>query len=76
MALNATVAGMGVALLPDYMTADMVAAGTLRRLSDAAWQHPKGYYLLYPPASAPMRALKVFRGWLLQQHETRAASTG
>ncbi|AEI77853.1 transcriptional regulator LysR family [Cupriavidus necator N-1] len=73
MALNATVAGMGVALLPSYMTGDLLAAGKLERLSDTAWQHPKGYYLVYPPASAQMRALKVFRDWLLQQHEAGAA---
>jgi len=73
MALNASVAGMGVALLPAYMTGDLLASGKLERLSDATWQHPKGYYLVYPPASAQMRALKVFRDWLLQQHEEGAA---
>lgn len=76
MALNATVAGMGVALLPSYMTGDLLAAGKLVRLSDDAWQHPKGYYLVYSPASAQMRALQVFRDWLLQQREAGAAPGG
>ncbi|QEI04515.1 LysR family transcriptional regulator [Pigmentiphaga aceris] len=67
MALNAAVAGLGVALLPDYMVADHVAAGRLKRLSRRQFRYPqKGYYLVYPSASAGRPALQTFRHWLLQ----------
>lgn len=67
MALNASVAGMGVALLPPYMADDMVAAGRLKRLSRRKWRYAKGYYLVYPEESAPMQSLQIFRAWLLEQ---------
>lgn len=67
MALNASVAGMGIALLPPYMGDDMVAAGRLRRLSTSSWRYAKGYYLVYPEEAAHTQALQVFREWLLAQ---------
>lgn len=65
MALNAAAAGLGVTLLPAYMAEDQVAAGRLVALSDKVWEFPKGYYLVYPEASAEMKALQTFRAWLL-----------
>ncbi|GLC93873.1 transcriptional regulator [Cupriavidus sp. TA19] len=67
MALNAAVAGMGVALLPPYMADDMVALGRLRRLSRRKWRYAKGYYLVYPEESAALQSLQVFREWLQEQ---------
>jgi LysR family glycine cleavage system transcriptional activator len=67
MALNAAVAGMGVALLPPYMSDDMMASGRLRRLSRRKWRYAKGYYLVHPEESAQMQSLQVFRKWLLAQ---------
>ncbi len=67
MALNASVAGMGVVLLPPYMGDDMVASGRLKRLSRRQWRAAKGYYLVYPEESAPMQSLQIFRTWLLAQ---------
>jgi LysR family glycine cleavage system transcriptional activator len=67
MALNAALAGMGTALLPPYMTRDLVASGQLRQLSCHSWRYSKGYFLVYPPASAQMQSLQVFRKWLLAQ---------
>jgi DNA-binding transcriptional LysR family regulator len=67
MALNAAVAGMGVALLPPYMGEDMVASGRLKRLSRHAHRYAKGYYLVYPEESARMQSLQVFKAWLLAQ---------
>jgi DNA-binding transcriptional LysR family regulator len=69
MALNAAVAAMGVALLPSYMADDLVSAAKLKRMSDQMWRYPKGYYLVYPEASAQMKSLQIFRRWLLGQHE-------
>jgi len=65
MALNAAVAGLGVVLLPAFMAQDAVAMGRLRRLSKRQWRAARGYYLVYPPESADLKPLKVFRDWLL-----------
>ncbi len=67
MALNAAVAGMGVTLLPAYMTTDLVTAGKLVALSTQVWCYPKAYYLVYPDASAEMKSLQIFSKWLLEQ---------
>lgn len=67
MALNAAVAGLGVVLLPAFMAQDALAMGRLRRLSKRHWHAPRGYYLVYPPESAELKPLKVFRDWLLVQ---------
>lgn len=65
MALNAAVAGLGVVLLPAFMAQDALAMGRLRRLSKRQWRASRGYYLVYPPESAELKPLKVFRDWLL-----------
>ena len=67
MALNAAVAGLGVVLLPAFMANDALAMGRLRRLSKRQWRASRGYYLVYPPESAELKPLKVFRDWLLAQ---------
>lgn len=69
MALNAAVAGMGVALLPSYMARDMVLAGKLKCMSEQVWRYPKAYYLVYPEASAHMKSLQIFQRWLRGQQE-------
>lgn len=67
MALNAAVAGLGVALLPAFMAQDALAMGRLRCLSKRQWRAARGYYLVYPPESAELKPLQVFRQWLLAQ---------
>jgi LysR family transcriptional regulator, glycine cleavage system transcriptional activator len=67
MALNAAVAGLGVVLLPAFMAQDALATGRLRQLSKQQWRAARGYYLVYPPESAELTPLKVFRDWLMEQ---------
>ncbi len=67
MALNAAVAGLGVVLLPAFMAQDALATGRLKRLSKRQWRAARGYYLVYPPESAELKPLQVFRDWLLAQ---------
>lgn len=67
MALNAAVAGLGVVLLPAFMAQDALAMGRLKRLSKRQWRAARGYYLVYPPESAELKPLQVFRDWLLAQ---------
>ena len=73
MALNAAVAGLGVVLLPAFMAQDALAMGRLRRLSKRQWRAARGYYLVYPPESADLKPLQVFREWLLAQAASEQA---
>ena len=73
MALNAGVAGLGVVLLPAFMAQDALAMGRLRRLSKRQWRAARGYYLVYPPESAELKPLRVFRDWLLEQAASEQA---
>lgn len=72
MAMNAAVAGLGVALLPDFMAAPLVAARRLTRLSSTAWQAPGGYYLSQSPLMLSDTAFATFRNWLRGQINTNA----
>lgn len=75
MAFNAAVAGLGVALLPQFMVDVAVADGRLRALSKRRWRSSKGYYLVYPPESADVNALQIFRQWLLAQANAQEVTT-
>lgn len=64
VALNGAIAGLGMALLPDYAAQGAVAARQLRRLSETAWTADKGYYLRYPAWKADLVAVRRFQEWL------------
>ncbi|WP_425259251.1 LysR substrate-binding domain-containing protein [Rubrivivax sp. RP6-9] len=67
MALNAALAGIGIALLPPFLAAPSVANRRLVALSALAWQPAKGYHLTYPVHHAELPALLRFRVWVLAQ---------
>lgn len=64
MALQAAQAGLGVALLPDFMTGDAVAARRLLRLSAKRWRASRGYWLVMPEVRADRLPVTTFRRWL------------
>lgn len=70
MAMNAAIAGLGVAMLPEYMCADALATKRLKLLSTRKWRAPKGYYLVYPKVAEDLRTLQTFKAWLLLQAST------
>jgi LysR family transcriptional regulator, glycine cleavage system transcriptional activator len=70
MAMNAAAAGLGMALLPDFMAAPMVTARRLTRLSTTPWQAPGGYYLSQSPLMRGDAAFATFRDWLREQIRT------
>lgn len=72
MALNGAIAGLGVALLPDYLTTTAVQAGQLVQLAREDWTSPKAYYLRFPLWKAELPALESFRRWVQSQVGTRA----
>lgn len=67
MALQAALAGLGVALLPRFMADDAVARRRLVRLSAVAWRASRGYWLVRPAAESDRPALAAFRDWLLAE---------
>ena len=64
MALNAAIAGLGVALLPSFMTGAATASGQLDKLSEKTWRSEKAYYLRYPDWKSEVTALQRFQHWL------------
>jgi LysR family transcriptional regulator, glycine cleavage system transcriptional activator len=64
MAMNAAVAGLGMALLPEFMAAPLVTSRRLTKLSSTAWQAPGGYYLSQSPLMRSEAAFATFRDWL------------
>lgn len=69
MVLQACLAGLGVALLPEFVVADALWAGTLvEAVTNARHDTGKSYWLVYPSARAQLPALLAFRTWLLAEH--------
>ncbi|MEP6791977.1 MAG: LysR substrate-binding domain-containing protein [Ramlibacter sp.] len=64
MALNGAIAGLGIALLPDYVAAGAAASGQLASLGGVSWRSDKAYHLRYPEWKADLVALSRFRAWL------------
>jgi LysR family glycine cleavage system transcriptional activator len=65
MALHAALAGLGVALLPRFMSDDAVAAGQLLPLSPRSWRASRAYHLAVPHSAAASPAVATFAQWLL-----------
>ena len=67
MALNASAAGLGAVLLPDFMVADALAGRKVLRLSQRAWTSERAYHLICPNSLTDHQPLRVFRRWLMEQ---------
>ena len=61
---QAALHGLGVALLPDYLVEQDIAAGRLIRACTAPGQSLGAYYLVWPEDRADLPALGTFRDWL------------
>jgi LysR family glycine cleavage system transcriptional activator len=70
LAIDAAIAGQGVALADDFLVEDELRAGDLVKLSDRAIGGA-AYYLLSLERAARRKPIAAFRDWLLT--ETRAA---
>jgi LysR family glycine cleavage system transcriptional activator len=73
LALDAAVAGQGIALADEALIADDLANGRLVKLCDVALADG-GYYLLSLPSGQRRRALAAFRDWLLAETAPLRAS--
>jgi LysR family glycine cleavage system transcriptional activator len=64
MALTGVIAGIGIALLPEYLVAGAVASGQVVRLAKKPFVSDKAYWLRYPAWKAELHVLQAFRAWL------------
>lgn len=70
MAVSGAAAGMGIALLPDFVTENAVETGQLASLSPLPWVAPRAYYLRWPAQRAESPAMQMFAAWLDTQVAT------
>ncbi len=65
MVLAAARAGLGVALVPELLVQDDLAAGAVRVVSRRKMRKASPYVLTYPQRSLGVPAFVVFRNWLI-----------
>ncbi|MDO5604051.1 MAG: LysR family transcriptional regulator [Paracoccus sp. (in: a-proteobacteria)] len=67
MMVQAAIAGLGVALLPDYLARIEIAEGRLCAVLRRAQPGPGAYWLAWPEDKAESRPLIAFRDWISAQ---------
>ncbi|WP_332778366.1 LysR substrate-binding domain-containing protein [Polaromonas sp.] len=65
--IRAVAAGMGLALVPQCLVRDDIAAGVVSAPLDDGYVDELGYWLCYPEAKAHLPPLVGFRSWLLAE---------
>lgn len=76
IAVQAAIAGLGVALLPRFLIESDLAAGDLRLPVDLPWQSEENYYLAWPASRRDYAPLLAFRAWLQAQSGAAAPEAG
>ena len=66
LALDAALAGLGIALAPAALVEMDLAAGRLVRLAHDEWKGDFAYYLVHPGEKGELPALQQFKSWLRQ----------
>ncbi|MDO5706167.1 MAG: LysR family transcriptional regulator [Paracoccus sp. (in: a-proteobacteria)] len=66
MMIQSAIAGLGVALLPDYLARIEIAEGRLCPILRPAVPSRGAYWLAWPRARGDMNALRALRGWIEQ----------
>ncbi len=64
---QAAIAGLGVALLPDFLAAEEVRSGRLVTLLNPSAPSSGSYWLVWPEASKSYPPLVAFRNWIAGQ---------
>ena len=67
MVAQAAIAGLGLALLPDFLIAEELASGQLVTALDRPMQSAGAYWLVWPPERAEHPPLAAFRAWLVAE---------
>jgi len=71
MVIQAAIAGVGLAVLPQFLIQDELASGRLVVAIDRLVMSEYAYYLVYPERKADIPRVVVFRDWLLGQCATQ-----
>lgn len=66
MLIQAAVAGLGIAVLPEFLMLEELQDGRLVRAIEKPVRSPFKYYLAYPVTKSDNRTVQVFREWLLE----------
>lgn len=74
MIIEATLRGLGFALLPLYMVEEEIASGRLRVVSDSPIKTDNGYYIVMPEDKQNNVSGQAFKAWLLSKVKVGAAS--
>ncbi|KPD10750.1 LysR substrate-binding domain-containing protein [Phaeobacter sp. 11ANDIMAR09] len=69
LAIDAAISGQGVALVPRFLVARDLAAGTLLQVSAGAWEGDKRFYLLAEPHKKRSKATEQVRQWLVDMSD-------
>lgn len=67
MIIEAAVAGMGIALLPEFLVQDDLAQGRLIRALPVSVRNPRAYYLVHAKGAERRAKVAAFRNWLLDE---------
>ncbi len=67
MVAQAAAAGLGAALIPQFLIADELASGRLEILFPQSLLSGGAYYLVYPEPKAEAPLVRSFRNWILAQ---------
>ena len=68
LAIDAAVAGQGIALTSEPLVERDIADGRLRRVFDFSFPMTLGFYVVFPQANAHSEALEAMRDWLFAQY--------
>jgi len=71
-AINAAVAGAGVAVVDEAMVGRELQSGELKRHNALSVQGPFGYWLVLPHAQASPLRVQAFKAWLLEKAQAEA----
>lgn len=76
MIIEATIHGMGIALLPLYLIEDEIASGRLAVVFDRPMPTDNNYYVVLPEGKQEGMLPRAFQTWLLEQVSAGADKAG
>ena len=76
LALAAAEAGLGAALLPDYVAKPSLRKGTLVKLNPSIYISPRSYFFVTTQERAAAPVIEALRGWLLSAAQPASHETG